>query len=92
MDTLFTNLDMIAPTFFSLLSVLLFRKHTRWLCYITVLLAIGAELIPLSVNFIGLSACVACLGALIIGDVLRSYHISHPFLRLRMLGIKRLTS
>jgi hypothetical protein len=90
MDTLFSYMDLIGPTFFSVLSVGLLRKKTRWLCYATVLLSIGAELIPLSINALGLTACITCLVALMVGDFLRTHYVVNPMLRIRMLGFRRL--
>lgn len=85
MDMLFTYMDLIAPTFLSVLSVALFRKRTRWLCYVTVALAITAELISLSTNVIGLTACIACLVALLVGDFIRTHqnllHLRTPTAR-----------
>lgn len=91
METLLSTLNVIGPSFFSLLSVALLRKHTRWLCYITVLLSIWAELIPMTINVIGLFVCIACLVALVIADFVRThYHVTRPFLHWRILGLKHL--
>ncbi len=89
MDTLFTYMDLIAPTLLSVLSVALFRKRTRWLCYATVVLAIAAELIA-STNVIGLTACVVCLVALVVGDFIRTHYVVGAFLHLRTSTVRRL--
>lgn len=90
MNMSLTYLNLIAPSFFSLMAVALFRKRTRGLCYTTVLLAIWAELIPMTINAWGLTTCLACLAVLVVGHIVQTYHISNPLIRLRMLGFKRL--
>lgn len=79
MDTLLTNLETIAPTFFAIMAVVMFTRRTRWLCYATVILAIGAELIPVPINITAFSACCACLVALLFSEILRTWNITHPF-------------
>jgi hypothetical protein len=88
MNTLLTYLDLIAPSFFALLAIACFRKRTRLLCYITVLLAICAELIPLTINTVALSVCVASLVAIIVADAVRAYMSRHPQVQQRILEIE----
>jgi hypothetical protein len=80
MDTLIlTHLEAIAPTVIAILSLVMFTAKTRWYCYAAVILAIGAELIPLTINMTALFACVACLVALLFSEYLQSHHVTHPF-------------
>lgn len=92
MVTLFTTLNHWAPTLFAVLAVVSFRKRTRALCYTLAVLTIWAELIPMTINVAGLLACVACLAALVVADILRMHSITHPILRVRTLGMSRLFS
>jgi len=79
MDTILTHLELIAPTFIAILSLVMFTPKTRWLCYTAVVLAITAELIPVTVNMTALLACVACLVALLFAEYLRIQNAMNPF-------------
>jgi hypothetical protein len=69
--TILTHLEAIAPTFIAIMSLVMYTKKTRWLCYIAVVLAISAELIPLAINMTALLACVSCLVALLFAEVVQ---------------------
>lgn len=77
MDTIITHFEVIAPTFFAIMSVVLFTAKTRWLCYTVVSLAILSELIPATVNMTALLACVSCLAALLFSEYVRVYKVTH---------------
>lgn len=77
MELILMHLEAVAPTFIAIMSVVMFSQKTRWLCYIAVVLAIFAELIPLSLNVTALLACISCLFALLFAELLRAYHETH---------------
>ncbi len=79
METILTHMEAIAPTFLAIMSLIMFTKQTRWLCYATVVLAIIAELIPMTLNLTALLACITCLAALLASEFLRKFNITHPF-------------
>jgi hypothetical protein len=75
MDTLFVELEAIIPTFLAVMSVVLFTPKTRWFSYAIVLLAIGAELIPLAVNMTALLACVSCFFGLLVKEFMVTHNL-----------------
>jgi hypothetical protein len=75
--TVLTHLEAIAPTFIAIMSVVMYTKKTRWLCYIAVVLAIGAELVPLTVNMTALLACVSCLVALLFAELVKNLPLNN---------------
>jgi len=75
-------LDMIQvllPTFVAIISLTMFTKRTRYLCYTAVTLSIVAELVPTTIDSTALIACVFSLCALLFMEVLRAWNILNPF-------------
>ena len=68
-------LESILPTCIAILSLALFTRQTRKLCYAAASLSVLAELIPLEINTIALFSCSACLASMIIVDILNSIHL-----------------
>ncbi len=76
MDSLLINLEAIVPTFLAIMSLVLFTPKTRWFSYSIILLAIGTELIPLTVNITALMACAFCFVGLLVREYQSSTHHS----------------
>ncbi len=78
MDTLLTHLETIVPTFLAVMSLVLFTPKTRWFSYAITLLAVGAELIPLTVNMTALLACASCFLGLLIREYMQTHNLEKP--------------
>lgn len=78
-------IESILPVCCAILSLALFTKQTRKLCYAVASLAVMAELIPLSINISALFACSACLLGMITIDILQAQHV----LKLSSLIVRR---
>lgn len=72
---MFMFIESILPMCIAILSLALFTKQTKKLCYAAVSLSVLAELIPLEINTATLFACTACLASMIIIDFLGSIHL-----------------
>jgi|GEM_PF-1791379 len=67
------SLDVVVPTFMSILALVLFTPKTKWLAFSTILLSIVAELIPTTINVAALIACISCLGGALFLNYLRTH-------------------
>ena len=73
MDTILFELEAVVPIFLAVMSLVLFTPKTRWFSYAIILLAIGAELIPNTINMTALLGCTSCF----FGLLLREFMLTH---------------
>lgn len=76
--TLLIELEAVIPTFLAVMSLVLFTTKTRWFSYAIILLAIGAELMPLTVNITALLACVSCFIGLLVREFMQTHNLEKP--------------
>ena len=74
--SLLMQLEAVIPTFLAIMSLVLFTTKTRIFSYSIILLAIGAELIPFSVNTTALFACVFCFIGLLIREYMQTHNLN----------------
>ena len=67
-------IEALLPTFIAILSLVVFTKQTRKLCYATVALCTLSELIPLQLNLTALFSCAAVLTGMIVIEFLQTHH------------------
>lgn len=68
-----SSLDVVVPTFMSILALVFFTEKTKWLSYTTIALSILAELVPATLNLAALIACVSCFGGALFIHYLRAH-------------------
>ncbi len=73
---MYMELLAMVPAILAVLSLGFITPTTRGYCYAIVVLALGAELMPLQVNLLTLAICVACLVALLVHELLTWFY--HP--------------
>ena len=62
--------EYFLPTFTAIATLAMFTPKTRWMCYVSILLCIAAELIPETINATALFACTSALFALFLLEFL----------------------
>lgn len=61
-----TSIELFVPSVLAVLAIVLYTEHTKGLCYVLVSLCIVAELIPMTINTVGLATTIAAMGALLL--------------------------
>lgn len=74
MGSLLTNLETIIPTFMAVMALVMFKPKTRRLCYLTIVLAITSELIPITINTTALLATISCFIGLLVAEYLHTHN------------------
>lgn len=80
MDVLLLNIEAFIPIFLAIMSLVLFTAKTRWFSYAIVSLAIIAELLPLVINTTALTACIFCLIALLVRELMEAHRLEKQLL------------